>query len=293
MTDAAAVMARLPAGVALVSVPADLPKFAHLVVHDAGEHMGRWAEGVSLLERLRSHASFDASAAEGKAVLRSLAVLHACAGDLDAAEEFTILGRAGGDVPEASDRARIKALVASTLTGQHRIAEAARALDEAVRLAGYGPGPKDPAARALAVAGNNLAQDLERRETLSDDERALMLKAAQAGRDFWGIAGGWMEVERAEYRLAMSCIKAGLAERAEGHARECMRIVRENGSDAGELFFAHEVTARAHVASGDGAHAAAAIREAEAVLPTITDAGFRDYRAREFEELRGLIAGRG
>jgi hypothetical protein len=289
-TDAAGVMARLPDGIALVSSPADLPKLAHLIAHVAGEHLGRWSDGIALLERLRAHAMSDASTPEGKAILRSLAVLHSCAGDLDAAERFTLQSRIGGDVPEASDRARIQALIASSLAGQKRTAEAAKALDEALRLAGYGPGPKDPAARALAVAGNNLASDLELRETLADDERALMLKAAQVARDFWGIAGGWMEAERAEYRLAMSCIKAGLADRAAGHARECLRIVRENGSDAGELFFAHEAGARACVAAADGAGAAASTREAEAALTSITDDGFRDYCAGELEKLRSLIS---
>lgn len=292
-TDAPGVMARLPEGAALVASKADLPKLSHLVTHVAGEHLGRWGEGIALLEELRAHEAFDASTPEGKAVLRSLAVLHSCAGNGEAAERLTLLARLGGSVPEASDRARIQALIASALAGQDRIDEAARALDEAIRLAGGSLERGDPATRAIAVAGNNIAQDLERREALPEGARKLMLEAARAGRDFWALAGGWMEVERAEYRLAMSCIRAGLPDDAGRHARECLRIVRENGSDPAELFFAHEAGARACVAAADRSGAEAAARDAAAALAGIADEDFRTYCSSELAKLRDHVAARG
>lgn len=289
-TDAAAVMARLPEGVALTESGADLAKLAGLITHVAGEHLGRWAEGLALLEALRARRAFDAMSADGKSMLRSLAALHACAGDEVGAERLTREGLSGGDVPEASDRGRVAALVATSLAGQGRIADAARALDAALRHAAYGPGPKDPLARMLAVSGNNLAVEFESRETLTDDERALMLRAAETAREFWGIAGGWMETERAEYRLAMSCLKAAQPERAKLHAQECLRIVKDNGSDVGELFFAHEALALAHLAQGDGAAAEASTREAREALAAISDAGFRDYCAEELSKLEAKFA---
>ena len=63
--------------------------------------------------------------------------------------------------------------------------------------------------RALAVAANNLASSLEERSTRSAGERELMILAAQTARHYWGRAGGWLETERAEYRLAMSWVQAG------------------------------------------------------------------------------------
>ena len=173
--QAGAVFERLGEGVGLVAEAKDLPPLAGLIVHVAGEHLGRWPDGIVLLERLRNLPCFDPSAADGKAVLRSLAILHACAGDAAEAEALTQAALSGEGIPEDSDRARILAIVA---------------FERALLLADYGPGPTDPAARALAVTGNNLAAEIETREHLSVDEKALMLMAARAARRYWGIAGG-------------------------------------------------------------------------------------------------------
>src|SRR5437867_10311520 len=79
--DAAAVWARLPEALPLVAKASDLPGLAGLATHVSGEHLGRWGEGVRFLERLGALAVFDAASPEGKAVARSMAVLHVCAGD--------------------------------------------------------------------------------------------------------------------------------------------------------------------------------------------------------------------
>ncbi|MDE1113476.1 hypothetical protein OS119_27475 [Klebsiella pneumoniae] len=52
----------------------------------------------------------------------------------------------------------------------------------------------------------------------TDVEKSRMLEAAKLALDYWKVAGGWMQEERAEYRLAMSLLKAGEAGQAKQHA---------------------------------------------------------------------------
>ena len=289
--DAEAVMARLPRGIDLVATPADLPKLAGLVVHVAGQHLGRWDDGIAMLETLRSHPAFDGATAEGKAVVRSRAVLDYAAGRRDEAERHLAAALTGGALPEASDRIRMLAVASSALLERKKLREATSAFEEAIALAAYGPGAGDPAARALAVTANGMACELENLPERTDDEVALMLLAAEAGLRFWSIAGGWMETERAHYRAAQSFLKAGRAEPALEHARRCVEIVRANGSDPGESFFAHEVLALSLRASGDAAAARASASDAEATLASIEDTSFREYAAGELAKLKAIVAG--
>ncbi len=289
-TDAAGVFARLPEGVGLITEAKQLPALAALTVHVAGEHLGRWNEGIALLERLEKLPVFDAATAAGQLVMRSKAVLHHCAGDRDAEARAFAAGRSGGDIPEASDRIRVLAVAASALAYQKRLDEARADFEECVKLAAYGPKATDPAARALAVTAHNIAVEFENRAELTKDERALMIRAAYVSRDFWKIAGGWTEAERAEYRLAMSHIKAGDAAAAVRHATQCRKIVEENGSDAGELAFAREALSRAKLAGGDLAGARYERDAMAAVVPTIADEGFRSSVAEELTKLDSALA---
>ena len=188
--DAEGVFARLPEGVSLIAEAKELPQLAGLVVHVAGEHCGKWEDGVSLLRQLTEHAVFDGASPEGKTIWRSMAVLHHCAGDLAERDACMERGRSAEDAA-VSDEIRLLAVSASALAGQHRTGEAIESFTRALDLASYGPGKDDPAARALAITGNNLAAELGGKSDRTDEESRLMLEAAQAGRRFWEIAGNW------------------------------------------------------------------------------------------------------
>lgn len=285
-TDAEGVFARLSEGIPLATEGKHLAALAALIVHVAGEHLGRWGEGIELLRALEELPCFESGSPEAKSVLRSEAILHRCAGDQAAEERCLHAGLSGGDIPEASDRIRVLAVAASAMAGQKRIDRAARDFAMALDLAAsYAMGPGDPAARALAVTGNNLACEMETRDAPSAAERDLMLRAAFAGRDYWRIAGGWMEEERAEYRLAMSHVKAGDPATALAHARRCMEIVEANGADPFERFFAHEAIARSRLAAGDPAAARADRNGMDRALGSIADPSLRAYCAGELEKL--------
>ncbi len=288
--DAQGVFGRLSDGVGLVTDRKQIPMFASLAVHVSGEHLGRWKEGVSLLERLERSPGFDAASPEGKSLARSKAILHYAAGDRAAAERCLKAGFSGGAVPEGSDRARVLATAASALAGQKKTTEARAAFEEALRQAAYGPKADDPAAKALAITGNNLSVALENRPSRTPEEDALMVRAAEAGLQFWEIAGGWTEAERAHYRLSHSLRKAGKAREALDHAKTCLAIVERNGSDACESFFAHEALGHARLSCGDPVSARAARDAAAALLPRIEDADLRSAASSDLAALDAALA---
>jgi hypothetical protein len=273
--DAAGVFGRFPDGIALVSQPKHLPPLAGLIVHVSGEHLGRWDDGLALLGRLEAHPSFDAASPAGKAVIRSKAVLHLAAGRRAEAERLEEHCRAGGPIPPASDRIRILATASSALAGQRRTAEARALFEEALALASYGPTRDDPAARALAVTGNNLACDYELRPSRTPDEAELMVRAAETGLRFWSITGTWIETERAHYRLSCSQRTAGHTAKATTSALQCLEIVELNGGDPGELFYAREALALAHHAARESIAARRLRDAAAATIPSIKDDDFR------------------
>ena len=79
----------------------------------------------------------------------------------------------------------------------------------------------------------------------------------------WERAGTWLEVERAEYRLALCWLAAGDPALGLQHARYCESIVQENGSAPLEVFFAAEALCLSARALGDTAVQAGAVATAQ------------------------------
>ena len=264
-TDAAGVAERIAAqGLALVSTAAQIGPLAMLAHHVFGGHLGQWAAGRTLLLGLTGHAAIDD--AGSAAVQRCLASLELCA---------------GGTTPagmNASDRIRIKAMAAANLAERdtaRALVLFEQALADASAEATALP-DADPVHRALAVTANSLACTLEEKPQRSADERALMIRAALAARRQWAIAGTWLEIERADYRLAMTWVQASDSAQALVHAQNCLAIVQANDAPALERFFAWEAKGVAARAAGDlSGHqqALAQVREACAAL-TEADRGW-------------------
>jgi hypothetical protein len=230
---------RLEQGYALIETPAQIAALARILAHVDGEHLGRWAEGISRLLRLREHAQWSEDGDCAMIVRRLVAALHFGNGDEPAAE----LG--------AADLAHAHAVVAAAFAAQGRIPDATRHFRAACSAAAPGIGDGDPAIRALAVTSNNLAASLEERPSRDAEETRVMLDAAHAGLECWARAGGWTETERAEYMLSKCLLAAGDAPGALAHARQCVAICERNDANAFERFYAQSVTALAHRALGD------------------------------------------
>ena len=238
--------------------------FAH---HVHGEHLGGWQAGLDGLDRLAASPMCNPVGASGEALARCRASLLLSAGDPRAADALAL-----------SDRIRATAMAAANLAQNESAPDTGRASalwQAALGLAaGVGLPAHDPAHRTLAATGNNLASALEEKAVRSAAERALMLATAAGARQHWALAGTWLEVERAEYRLASSWLAAAAdepcaAQAALVHAQACMALVDAHAAPALERFFACEVLARAQRLAGNApAHAAAvrAAREAFAQL---------------------------
>ena len=238
-SDAADVAERLAEpGLDLLRQAADVAQLAHLAQHVHGQHLGRWAEGVAFQQRLAALPLLPAGDPTAQAVARYTAALQ-LAGGLAAID-------IGG-----SEGARRAALAAAALAA-HDPPRARTLLEHAAGIADTLP-DDDPAVRAVAVAGNNIAATLEEEPGYGEALRPLMIGAAETARAHWARAGTGLETERAEYRLARCWLRAGDPARALHHARLCLRIVHEIDGPALERFFGLEVLALAQRASGDRA----------------------------------------
>jgi tetratricopeptide (TPR) repeat protein len=230
--DASGVANRLSEGTELIENEEQIPELARLATHIWGEHLGRWKDGVEFLEGIRNHSTFKEGSESDLALVRSIAILRLASGEEAAIEKSS-----------RSNQIWILSAAASALAQQGQIAKAQYYLRQAMEKAQLGLSKDDPACRALAVSGNSLACALEEKTSRTSAEMDLMVLAAEAARKYWEIAGTWLEVERAEYRLAMSHLKAGNMQQALEHAQTCLEMVKENEAPAMEHFFALEALA--------------------------------------------------
>jgi hypothetical protein len=252
---AAAVAMRLPEGLPLVQDDDGVMRLAALAHHVLGEHLGRWQEGLAFLARLTERGVQGANGAAS--IARCQASLRLSGGLADERAAMT-----------ASDQCRVTTMAACNLSASDT-ARAAQLLHDAVALAGDLP-DGDPGVRALAANSNSIAGTLQDLTPLEPAQRELMICAAQVARTQWERAGTWLEVERAEYRLALCWLAAGDPVQALQHAQRCDSIVRENGSQPLEMFFAAEALCLPARALGDGSIGAAALvsaRQAFDALP--------------------------
>ena len=247
-------------GVALLTDAAQIVPLAHLAHHVMGEHLGHWQEGLQFQQRLAALPLCEPGSTEAQALRRFMASLQLAS---DTADERTALG--------ASDRIHVTAMAAATLA-ERDTARALQLFQDALAQADAAALPdSDPVNRALAVSANNLAATLEEKPQRSAQERSLMILAAQTARRFWGVAGGWLETERAEYRLAMSWLQAGDPLLARQHAQNCLDIVEAHGAPAMERFFGCEALAKAELAASNTSGHALALAQAEATFAKLDE----------------------
>ncbi|MFO1303765.1 MAG: hypothetical protein U1F54_08530 [Burkholderiales bacterium] len=252
----------IPEGLPLARSGDDVAALGRLAQHVYGEHLTQWTEGRAVLRQLAAHAH----GAGARPTLRVLDASLALAGGI--ADERASLS--------ASERIRVGSLAAGSLI-EHAPRRAGALLRDAVADAEATTlADDDPACRALAIVGNNIACALEGKRDRSGDERALMILAAQTAREYWARAGTWLETERAEYRLAQTWRHAGDLAQARRHAQSCLEIVRANGSPPLEAFFGWEVLGLVERDAGNATGHAHALAQARASFSAL-DEGDRGW----------------
>jgi len=230
----------LAGSLAEISAAEQIEPFARLAAHVFGEHLGEWTRGIELLETLR--ASRVCGAAEATAIGRHVAALGCASGD---ESSLAALAR--------EDAACALAAAAAACAGRKDFSRAIALYERALAQAQPTPAQASPAIRSLAIAGNNLAAALEDKSPRSEDERRGMLGAARGALAHWKLAGGWLEEERAEFRLARSLTAAGEPREGAEHAQRCLTICERHDAPAFERFFAYYALAAALRAAGDDA----------------------------------------
>lgn len=245
---------------------------ANLIVHVSGEHLGQWTKGIELIDRLEKLKPVS----DPVALNRCRAILHLCKDPAYPFQQFDI-----------TEQVRILAVTSSALASQKEIQRAGDYLKYASTLASEKLNPKDPAIKSLAITGNNLACTLEEKDVRTNQEVELMKNAALMGRKYWELAGSWMEVERAEYRLAKTFLQANDNDRAGLHAQLCSKIVAENGNDPIERFFALEVLTLVAEAKNEQAQVESLIHQMEQVHSSMS-ADDQSWTLATLEKMKAL-----
>jgi tetratricopeptide (TPR) repeat protein len=273
-TDPTSVAARLPQGTSLIHTNEQIATLTHLAVHVYGEHLGQWDLGISFLKVLTRLGCYIPGSETENAIQRGIATLEVARGPQTDLRDFTL-----------SDQIRVCAVAASALSGQGHTARASELFVLARQKANEGIPAADPANRALAVTGNNLALSLEEKSTRSSQEVMLMQLAAHTARMFWEIAGTWLHVERAEYRLATTYMKSLDYNQAIEHAENCLKIVTQNKGAPEEYFFAYEIRAKIERAHRNALEFQKYFKLAKQSLDRITDASVQPWCQEHFENL--------
>lgn len=225
-TEPLRVYENFSAGLSLVESNEQLLQLSLLITHVCGEHLGLWQEGMSCLAKIKKHRFFESESETGKAVNRSDAVLSLGENVNYNLNNFSI-----------SDQARIYAVAANSLA-HRKLTQAEDFFYRAITLVQSIENLNDPATRAVAISGNNLACILEESSSLTSAQTEFMIFSAQQARKYWALAGSWLEVSRAEYRLAKSYIKACKIDEAVLHADICLKMCQQNNADEVELSYA-------------------------------------------------------
>ncbi len=250
-----AVAERMYSAIDLIESPDQVPPLAQLVTHIFGEHLGQWEDGIQLLKEIQAQEHVCGDQEAEVAIRRAVATLQVAGDTLDSVEEFSL-----------SDQIRIFASASSALAGQGYFDRGSRFFRIALTKVSGKLKAGDPAYRVMAATANSMACNLEEKRERTADEIDLMIMAAEASRTYWEKAGTWLEVERAEYRMAMSFLKADEPDLALQHAHACLEICASHRASPDEFFWAYEAIARVEYARSNLAAYDEALRQAEQLI---------------------------
>ncbi|POZ63402.1 hypothetical protein [Chromobacterium alticapitis] len=250
---------QLPGLVKAADLPtADRPKLAWLVNHMLGEKRGDWRGAWTLLDKLPLE---DAN----QTLLRHCFVAATLAGDALAVWRLERQWRSAG-AQDAEIHLLVRMGVLQSLCGTVRLSSLLPILAETLDLLDDGTASGHDA--TLAMLFNNIVSTLLEREDLETGNAvcwAVIWRAANAARSFWGRAGNWVNHERAEYLLALTANRfqrwpAGLAAADEG-----LGLIAANGEEAVDQAFLLLERARAMFGLGRDEGGMAAYEAAQAL----------------------------
>jgi hypothetical protein len=187
----------------------------------------------------------------------------------------TLAGTAAPELPDATRWRGLHSVVAA-LARRGRCAEARERLlaDEAIAAAHA----EVDARKAYAATAHNLALDLRMGPRGDAARDALMIEAAELEKRAWTAATGhWMNIERADYHLAMCHAVLGQGGPAVAYAQACLDCCEAQGAEPSERFFAHECCVHAQRAAGHAQAAAAHRDQMVALMAQVSEPDMLDF----------------
>lgn len=216
----------------------DIVPMARLITHICGDHLlQHWQNGVALLNQLKTHPLFKSGTESEASLNRSIAILKLSAGQAADTAEFSI-----------SDQTRIFAQTAGILVEHKKFEQGQIYFRKSVQLANSldGANKSEPAFRAIGITTNNVTCTLEEKTDRTKSETEFMIETGLANLKYWGLAGGYDDVNMAEYRLANTYIQAGQHETALEFAKKCYFGILEHKLSAYFEFYGLEIMILCH-----------------------------------------------
>ena len=250
--------------------PDHLAAVSRLVVHICGEHLGAFDDGRWRLHALRTHPFADADVQSALRV--GVAALSLAERASAARKRFTL-----------GELIRSEGTAAAICVGRKNSERAMELLRSARHRLAAAPDASAATHRPLAIACNNMLWELhERGAARSAADTQAMLDVAAASRFHWSQAGTWLEVERADYGLALAYLSADMLDPALRFGNQCLAGCLENNAPPYEHFYAHEALARVQHARGD--------RQARARHMAAAQAAFMSLATDDQEACRSPLA---
>lgn len=259
-TDALKVAQTFSKGISLIRKESEVADLAQLMTHVLGQHLAQFDSAIDWLKKLSRH-NLATSPESQKFLQRLIVGMSLAAGKNSNLEEFS-----------TSDRIRVLTTATNALSEQKDLEKIKFFFKSALDLAQTKLPEEDPAFRALAITGNNLAGVYSDRTLPAPEEMELMILGAEVARKYWEIAGNWLNVERAEYRLSQVYLKCGDLKRALEHAQTCIEISGANSAPPLELFFGYEALALVEKARSNQKGFEIAFKHAETYFHQLADA---------------------
>ena len=283
-SDPGGMAALLREHTALVKEAMDAVQFSGVFLHLVGSELGDWAGAADQLDGLLSDLP---EAPELALVLVQVAVARSMAGEEEAAGAAVERAMTLAPEPKAAIPARVQLLVAEAKAGTGAWPAALELHGKALATIRGGVSTAG-LMRTLAVCSNNMSTALLDGGERTPEQTGAMVSLAEAAREAWLEAGGWMEDERADYLLALVMTAAGDPAAGLVHADRGLATIAAHGEDGGEPVdeaFLNLARARALKALDRGSEQATALERATALAIDFTD-GLREWFDGELAKSR-------
>lgn len=252
--------------------------------HTIGEHLADWPRARMFAETVRRAKQDESLSATFCA---NLAVARFMAGAEIEAQQAEIESLLAADDPVVAYLST-KSLLANALAGSRRFVDAGMVIATTNRLAFDYEGAS-ASDRGMAVANNNIANDLLEYEDLDVNGTRLMLECAEAALTFWKRCGTWVNEERALYLLVLVNNRVGNHLAGCEFAKTALAVIAENGEEAVDEAFIRLALGSAYSGLGDIASARTQLARADALVKLWSDESLVSWYQSERAKLSAAI----